>query len=463
MTTKKMRKFTLGGLPALITTGTAAVGKETRSFFDTVFDKFAAGVGGPGVFSKAGGKKSGQEDENDVDAIKRKDAKFAERLERHAKYGGQRLLDVFNAVVVPVAPDFVAPIYLKSKEETEFLEGALKGSLVFENLRRHEKSMFLKAFEKKEFDPDGAVVLKQGEQVRHFYIIQTGKVLAHDEDETTTSINGREFGPGDFLGELALLYDYPCEATFKTNRTAEADEKYVLWCLDQVTFKKALIAYGLRHGADTTALLRKVTLFKGLDTNTLTAVAAACTSTTYNKGDTVLKKGEPFKAFCIIKEGSVIATDLTIGGSQYDNLTFNKPGDAFGEGAILKNLDVMANVTAAEDNTTILTMPRDVFIKMFGGMEALIQRSSDKKRLVGVVTMNFRIDFVVKIIARMPLSGNSPPISPDPTSIFVYTDSDQCQWKAKRNRSSTTTTSRYWHRSSKTTNTRKGRSLSRKA
>lgn len=50
----------------------------------------------------------------------------------------------------------------------------------------------------------------------------------------------------------------------------------------------------------------------------------------------------------------------------------------------MQNIPVVGNVTAIEDNTTILTLPRDVFIKLFGNMEGLIQRSTDKKRLRGI-------------------------------------------------------------------------------
>lgn len=55
----------------------------------------------------------------------------------------------------------------------------------------------------------GAVILREGDVGDDFFIVDSGRV--------TISIHGRgtvaEAGPGEFFGELALMYDAPRAAT----------------------------------------------------------------------------------------------------------------------------------------------------------------------------------------------------------------------------------------------------------
>lgn len=327
--------------------------------------KFLPILGG----KQAAGEKSALDNIFDAFGKKEKpqDVEFRAKLDKFAEAGAQRLLDVFNAKVVPLAPDYVSPVHLKSKQESEFLKQALSGAFLFDMLRKHELHELILAFEKYQVAA-GTQIIKEGDKVEYFYILQTG-TIASDGDE-------KESGPGDFVGELALLYDYPSEATL----TATTD--CVLWRLDQVTFRKVLAAQALRQDKETKALLRRVTMFQELDDAILTRVAFALQTETYEKGDSIVRKGDECKSFYIVKEGTVKGTDIVIGESKYDDFIM-KAGDSFGAYAISKNKPLAGNVTA-EEHVTMLCLPRQLFIKLFGDMADLITRSQDKKKLVSI-------------------------------------------------------------------------------
>jgi cAMP-dependent protein kinase regulator len=294
-----------------------------------------------------------------------KDKAFRQKIEKQAKSGVGRFLDVFNAKVVPCIPDFVAPIHRQTKEESKFIEDTLSGAFLFENLKKFERNALILAFEKCEV-AEGTEITKQGDNVEYFYIIQSGTVVQDGDTE--------DIGSGASFGELALLYDYPSDVTY----TAAID--CVLWRLDQVTFRKVMAAYSYRDDIEVKALLKGVTLFKELDDAVLYKIACTLTIETYEKGECIVRNGDECRYFYIVKEGSVEATDLTIGETKYNDLTMKK-GDAFGEMAIVRNQPVVGNATAAE-NVTMLCLPRKAFLKLFGDMTTLITRSQDKKKLV---------------------------------------------------------------------------------
>ena len=55
--------------------------------------------------------------------------------------------------------------------------------------------------------PAGSTILREGEAGDRFYVVSTG----------TVAILGREFGPGEAFGEIALLRDVPRTATAVTD------------------------------------------------------------------------------------------------------------------------------------------------------------------------------------------------------------------------------------------------------
>lgn len=412
-----------GGLPRLPqlpqllppSSAAASAAEKAKAFFDDpVWDplrRYGRGAGSSG--GRGGGGEERKKAPSSGTATTSgggDDNKFAARLERYAREGvGQRFCDVFNAVAVPVAPEYVAPVYLKTTEESQFLKDAVttggtaassKGppssggvAVAFGKLRPRELAAVVGAFEKMEFRFGGngkgggddeaerrrRVLVEEGSKVTRFYVVQIGCVRATGSDEQSS----RKIGPGECFGELSLLYDYPSEATYEVVSGGPAAAA-VVWSLDQVTFKRAVLAFNARENGEAVEALQKVELFGGVDVATLKSVARALTTSTYYKGEHVLRKADgPVKAYHVVQKGSVRATDIEIGGEasgKYGDLTF-KAGEGFGEASVVSNIALSGNVVALEDDTVVLTLPRRVFIKEFGDLKNLVQRSTYKKLL----------------------------------------------------------------------------------
>ena len=100
---------------------------------------------------------------------------------------------------------------------------------------------------------------------------------------------------------------------------------------------------------DTTAELRKVPLFAGLDKHELEMVSRLLKEQRYEKGAVIVKNGATGQGLFIIKEGSVSV--------KRDGHTVSQmgPGDFFGEIAVLDGGPRTADVQADTD-TVCLTM-----------------------------------------------------------------------------------------------------------
>ena len=80
---------------------------------------------------------------------------------------------------------------------------ALGRAPLFKNLTRNELVELAKVTEDLEFD-EGKVLAREGEIGREFFVIVDGDVLVTKEGEEINRL-----GPGDFFGEIGLVWESP--------------------------------------------------------------------------------------------------------------------------------------------------------------------------------------------------------------------------------------------------------------
>jgi CRP-like cAMP-binding protein len=80
---------------------------------------------------------------------------------------------------------------------------ALGRAPLFKNLSRSELVELAKATEDLEVEP-GKVLAREGEIGQEFFVIVDGEVIVSKESQEV-----RRLGPGDFFGEIALVWESP--------------------------------------------------------------------------------------------------------------------------------------------------------------------------------------------------------------------------------------------------------------
>lgn len=332
----------------LLKFGKAAVQKPVANM-EKIFDDFTSG-----------------------DMMQKMDSNFEKRLEK-VKFDKHRLRNAFAAPINVMVPGFVPPEYPKTPQETEFLETAMADAFVLTQVKGGERKRVMKAFERWPVKT-GDVVIKEKEIGRYFYLIQTGTIQFFKAPEMVKPVGEATMG-GSF-GEIALLFDCPRAAT------AIAETDCVLWRLDQHTYRRVIAQFNLEADQGTKAILQKISIFENLDDEFLTQIAQSLSMETYEEGEEIIHRGSECTSFYIIKEGKIKGTDIKVAGSSYDDIVLDA-GNFFGEGSIMNNNPIQGTIVAME-KTTLLTMSREIFLKLFGDFDTLIRQSSDAKRLRGI-------------------------------------------------------------------------------
>ncbi len=112
-----------------------------------------------------------------------------------------------------------------------------------------------------------------------------------------------------------------------------------------------------RMGADWVPVLEQVPLFASLEARQLSRVAAVARLKGFRAGTTIVRMGEPGNAFYVVLDGTALVVRPTGRPLKL------RPGDFFGEMALLEDAPRSADVIAAEDTLT-MTIGRSAFTKL---------------------------------------------------------------------------------------------------
>lgn len=108
--------------------------------------------------------------------------------------------------------------------------GALNKSALFKNVPPERIAAFVAKLEYAKV-PAGSVLCSRGERGDFFYLVDSGELLVHGEDDVSVV---SKLGPGDHFGEIALLRDAPRTATVR------AGTDCLLWRLSAADFYEIL-------------------------------------------------------------------------------------------------------------------------------------------------------------------------------------------------------------------------------
>lgn len=217
-------------------------------------------------------------------------------------------------------------------------------------------------------------VIQQGDEGDRFYIVSEGEfhifVARRGEDgQLGASTKVLEVGPGAAFGELALMYNAPRAATV----TCVVDRARV-WALDSRDFQMLIMNAQEQKHRMYEGWLQEVPILKTLNHYELSQLSEMLVMDLFEAGEDVIKQGEEGDKFWILEEGECRAYISGDAGEKEVKI-YNKPGDFFGEIALLSNQPRKATVRATADSQVHYILKED-FDAVIGPIKNILQKEA---------------------------------------------------------------------------------------
>eukprot|EP00586_Coscinodiscus_wailesii_P010441 CAMPEP_0172503214 /NCGR_PEP_ID=MMETSP1066-20121228/167296_1 /TAXON_ID=671091 /ORGANISM="Coscinodiscus wailesii, Strain CCMP2513" /LENGTH=689 /DNA_ID=CAMNT_0013278855 /DNA_START=128 /DNA_END=2194 /DNA_ORIENTATION=+ len=274
--------------------------------------------------------------------------------------------------------DYVKTTIPKSDAVKKLIYNAIKPNTLFRACTDEEIMDLIDAFTSAEFSA-GSVVIKQGDNGEHFYVVESGtldisvKMGGGSQDDLHVGV---PYSGGSAFGELALMYGSPRAATIK------AREDCKLWCIDRRAFRGITGQYKSQRSEMHLQFLKKVkigdkVLGDVLKASEIDAMALAIQRDSFRKSDVIVREGETGDTFYIIESGTVEVFKKANGEKPVATL---EKGNFFGEKALLSE-DVRQATCIASSDVQCLYLTREDFVLMLGDLQDLLDgkdRGADK-------------------------------------------------------------------------------------
>jgi len=244
----------------------------------------------------------------------------------------------------------------KSKKEINWLLDRTSENILFKNLGDKAKIRCVNTMYK-ETVLEGTVLIKQGDtRAQTFHVIESGTFTIHVDGEKVAV-----FEEGMCFGELALIHDAPRAAT------VTAAEDSVIWTMHRNAFRRNVKVSKQQDHQQRVGWLKEVKLFSTLTTGQLGTMSRAFDEKTYEKNDVIIEEGAEGDKFFVIKSGEV-KWEIRSGDSGS-----RKPGEYFGERALIDNQKRAATITALT-TTVCMELQKDDFQKLLGPLVDIMRK-----------------------------------------------------------------------------------------
>ena len=252
--------------------------------------------------------------------------------------------------------------------EREALRAALKGSLLFAQLRAHELEAALNCFVVVRHR-GGDVLWAQGgreSEAAACYVVLEGQ-LEQQVDGRKVSLKG----PGETAGEQALAMDMarPTSCSVAGHGMAK------LGAVVRAPYQAALAAAAAAFRERAAAALRAVPLFATLDELEMARLAEdICELETLPQGQVLFKQHQPADKMYVLLSGKVRCEQRLSPSEPNVAVELFEAGDWFGEVALITDRPRAAICIADSDKVEALTIERAAFVRVIGPLTDLLRR-----------------------------------------------------------------------------------------
>ena len=273
-------------------------------------------------------------------------------------------------------------MYKKNSELYEVMRINLMKSPIFSELSQDVLRQCIDAMEEKNIA--GAIdVVKQGQISDCFYYIQEGELECKMQFIKVTQEGNRKkvekfepklvkiYGPGDYFGELSLLYHNRSRGTIKTITEVKA------YILKRTTYKKILKNANSERNTKKINIFKKTQILSTLNNDEYEKIQQISKEAVYYKGETIFKENEFCNTMLIVEKGKCIGTQTLEDGKLPEKIRDYREGDVIGETSLLKAEKIKENIVVDTDIVKFICLDRFNFRKNFGSLEPMLMRNME--------------------------------------------------------------------------------------
>ncbi|MES1909201.1 MAG: hypothetical protein MHM6MM_001983 [Cercozoa sp. M6MM] len=273
----------------------------------------------------------------------------------------------------------------KDEQTRQLIAQAVRENVLFSNLDSTQLARIVDEMYRKEV-PAGSTIIRQGEPGDNFYVVERGEfeIFVCKPNASTEKLVARR-GAGTSFGELALMYNSPRAATVRACEGAGHEDGAVVWAMDRVSFRKILMNVSKGKLEEFENFLKTVPILSSLLVNERAKVAEAIEEQSFKREQKVVQQGEPGNAFYIIRHGEAEVWKSEDGPAAL--VSRLRPGDFFGERALLTDEPRAATIQVASSRLECLVLQREDFTALLGPLNELMTRNLERyeKTAVGAL------------------------------------------------------------------------------
>ena len=273
-------------------------------------------------------------------------------------------------------------MFKKNSELFEVMRINLMKSPLFSELSQDVLRQCIDAMEEKNIAA-AIDVVKQGQISDCFYYIQEGELECKMQFIKVTQEGNRKkvekfepklvkvYGPGDYFGELSLLYHSPSRGTIKTVTEVKA------YILKRTTYKKIIKNANNERNTKKINIFKEAQILSTLNDDEYEKIQQISKEAVYYKGETIFKENEFCNTMLIIEKGKCIGTQTLEDGKIPQKIRDYKEGDVIGETSLLKSEKMKENIIVDTNIVKFICLDRFNFRKNLGSLEQILMRNME--------------------------------------------------------------------------------------
>ena len=270
----------------------------------------------------------------------------------------------------------------KNPDLFDFIRINLIKSPVFSELNYDVLKCLIDAMEEKNI-PAVTDVVKQGDLEEAFYFVVEGQLECKMQFTKITQEGNRKkvekfepklvriYNPGDYFGELSLLYHIPRRGTIRT----VTDVK--LYSLSRTVYKYIIRKANEEKTKKIIDALKKVEILSMLEEEELQKLETLTKEVIYTNGEIIIKENEFSNTLMILDKGKCLGTKCEERGKIPVEKTKYKEGDVLFEKAILRPEKSDENIMANSDMVKFICIDRNGLKNNLGQYESILMRNMD--------------------------------------------------------------------------------------